>query len=283
MLAAVVAIGYGGWYLSRLAPIGSAYAAKMLCSWVFVSGREPVSVVAEDILADNPRLLRLVRTQVDFSARRTAATLGSPAAAQFRRAWVHAGDGAVHLAGSECPRRVGESPIPSACHPPTPTSMRSTPPTGPSKPDPQRLRRTRAVVVAHGGQIVAERYAPGFSADSPMPGWSMTKSAAGALAGILVQDGHVSLSAHALLDEWRGPGDGRADITVEQLLRMTDGLKFDERYDDPLSDVTHAARHRRCLRLCVAQTPRSGPGHDVALRQWHDQRARSRAAPVPAR
>jgi CubicO group peptidase (beta-lactamase class C family) len=246
LLAVVAATACGGWYLSRLAPIGSAYAAKMLCSWVFVSGREPASVMTEDILADNPWLLRLVRTQVDVSARRTAATfLGfARREAQFRPGLgctLAIGAPVPPVAGSATPAQssAGESPIPVGA-PSADTdvdALNAALDWAYQESDPQRLRRTRAVVVAHGGQIVAERYAPGFTADSPMPGWSMTKTAAGMLAGILVQDGRVSLSARALLDEWRGSGDGRADITVEQLLRMTDGLKFDERYDDPLSDV----------------------------------------------
>ena len=105
------------------------------------------------------------------------------------------------------------------------------------EPDPQRLRRTRAVVVVHRGEIVAERYAPGFTANTPLPGWSMTKTAAAALTGILVADKRLALDSRALLNEWRGPGDRRAQITLAHLLRMTDGLEFNEQYDDPLSDV----------------------------------------------
>ena len=66
LLLLAAASVYGGWRLYRLAPIGSAYAAKILCSGVFVAGRQPASVIAEDILADNTWLLRLVRAQVDL-------------------------------------------------------------------------------------------------------------------------------------------------------------------------------------------------------------------------
>jgi hypothetical protein len=246
LLVLVAGSLYGGWRLSRLAPIGSAYAAKMLCSWVFVSGREPASVIAEDILADNTWLLRLVNTQVDADRRRTSATfLG------FARR------DAQHRPGLGCTLALGARieaaphlevravdtaedsvlPVSAAGRDVDAQALTAALDWAFQEPDPKRLRRTRAVVVAHRGHIIAERYAPGFTADTPMPGWSMTKTVAGALAGVLVGEGRVALDSDALLQEWQAPGDRRADITLEHLLRMTDGLAFHEQYDDPLSDV----------------------------------------------
>ncbi|WP_455731115.1 serine hydrolase domain-containing protein, partial [Burkholderia stabilis] len=86
-------------------------------------------------------------------------------------------------------------------------------------------------------QVIAERYAPGISADTPLPGWSMTKTVTAALVGMLVAQHKLSPDASALLPEWRGNGDPRAAITLDELLRMTSGLRFNEDYDDPLSDV----------------------------------------------
>jgi CubicO group peptidase (beta-lactamase class C family) len=107
-----------------------------------------------------------------------------------------------------------------------------------SEPDPAHPRRTRALVVAHGGRIVAERYAKGFDANMPLIGWSMSKTAAYALVGLRTKDGELALDSRELLSEWRDDGDPRCDITIEQLLRMTSGLRFDESYGDELSDVT---------------------------------------------
>ena len=106
-----------------------------------------------------------------------------------------------------------------------------------AEPDAARLRRTRALVVLRDGRIVAERYAPGFSAATPMPGWSMTKTTAAVLIGTLVRSGKLSVDQKALLPEWSGAGDPRAQIALDQLLRMTSGLHFTERYGDPGADV----------------------------------------------
>ena len=89
----------------------------------------------------------------------------------------------------------------------------------------------------HGGRIVAERYAPGFDATMPLIGWSMAKMATNALVGIAVQNGKLDLADKELLPEWRGNGNSRRDITLDQLLRMTSGLSFNEDYEDHSSDV----------------------------------------------
>lgn len=100
----------------------------------------------------------------------------------------------------------------------------------------RRRRRTQAVLIMQDGAIRAERYAPGFTADTPLPGWSMAKSVLSSLVGILVQDARLALSERELLPQWRAP-DPRADITLEDLLRMRSGLRFSEAYALPWSDV----------------------------------------------
>ncbi len=106
-----------------------------------------------------------------------------------------------------------------------------------AEPDPKHLRRTRAVVVLHQGKIVAERYAPGFEQDMPLPGWSMAKGVVNALVGILVGQGKLNLNSPALVPEWQREGDPRREITLDQLMRMTSGLEFSEKAGNPFSDV----------------------------------------------
>ncbi|AOI87493.1 serine hydrolase domain-containing protein [Burkholderia pseudomultivorans] len=250
-VALVAALGYAGYMLSRLAPIATGYAAKALCSGVFVSGRPAASVIDIDIMAGVHPLLKLVRPSIDAEHHRARATFAGFAErdAEFRP-------------GLGCTLVLGPSPgalpaaLPPLPDPPPddPPPARSGPPAAPpagvdarklrtaldrafDEPDPARPRRTRAVVVMWRGQVIAERYAPGFTADTPLPGWSMTKSVTAALIGTLVAQHRLSPDASALLPEWRGRGDPRAAITLDELLRMTSGLHFNEDYDDPLSDV----------------------------------------------
>jgi CubicO group peptidase (beta-lactamase class C family) len=70
-----------------------------------------------------------------------------------------------------------------------------------------------------------------------MPGWSMTKTVLNALVGILVKDGKLTLDAPAPVAAWSAPGDPRARITVNHLLRMSSGLRFDENMENPRADI----------------------------------------------
>jgi CubicO group peptidase (beta-lactamase class C family) len=90
------------------------------------------------------------------------------------------------------------------------------------------FRRTKAVVVVHNGAVIAERYASGIGVDTPLLGFSMTKSVINALIGILTQQGLVTPSFPAPVPEWRSSTDPRREIEVEHLMRMTSGLALDE-------------------------------------------------------
>jgi hypothetical protein len=101
----------------------------------------------------------------------------------------------------------------------------------------KRIWGTRAVVVVYKGRVIGERYAPGFSKDTPLIGWSMTKIITNALVGVLVSQGKLNLKARVPVPEWSGEGDPRAAITLDQLMHMSDGLDFVEDYVDLLSDT----------------------------------------------
>jgi CubicO group peptidase (beta-lactamase class C family) len=245
----VTGLGYGAYMLSQLAPIGAAYAAKVLCSSVFVSGRAAEDVIREDLMADNHPLLHLIQPAADTNRGVATATFLGMAE---RKARYSPGLGCTIVMGTmpavalgtgvtlAPPSAAGDAdglPAGAPAKNVDPAKLQAAIDWAFAEPDPARLRRSRAVIVVQAGREIAERYAPGFSADTPLLGWSMTKTVTGVLVGTLVKAGKLSLEQKSLVPEWRGLGDSRADITLDQLLRMTSGLRFSENYGDPLEDV----------------------------------------------
>jgi CubicO group peptidase (beta-lactamase class C family) len=90
-----------------------------------------------------------------------------------------------------------------------------------------RPQNTRGVIAVYRGRIIAERYAPGWGPYTPQLSWSMGKSIAATLTGVLVQQGMLTLDQPAPVAEWRRPGDPRATIRIRDLLNMSSGLDFD--------------------------------------------------------
>lgn len=95
------------------------------------------------------------------------------------------------------------------------------------------IGETRAVIVMHGGRVVAERYADGFDADTRFIGWSMSKTVTAVLIGMMVADGRLALDSSPPIDQWRRAGDPRGEITLRQLLQMRSGLRHEEGADPP--------------------------------------------------
>jgi len=86
----IVAIGIGLWIYfipPNLLRVGSGYTAKIVCSNVFIAGRDPDEVLEQDVQAPGHPLLRLMRVAVDRESKRVnAALLGSiaPSEAVYR-------------------------------------------------------------------------------------------------------------------------------------------------------------------------------------------------------
>jgi CubicO group peptidase (beta-lactamase class C family) len=109
----------------------------------------------------------------------------------------------------------------------------------------RRPQNTRGIVVVHGGRIVAERYAPGWGPYTPQLSWSMGKSIAATLIGVLAQDGLLRIEDPAPLEEWRGERDPRRSIRIADLLRMSSGLDFDNLGLNPATSYIAANEHFR--------------------------------------
>ena len=101
--------------------------------------------------------------------------------------------------------------------------------------DAEKIKRTRAVVVLYKDRLIAEKYAFGFSAETKLLGWSMTKSITNAVLGVLEKQGEISLEQNKLFKEWEN--DDRSKITLNNLMEMNSGLEWEEDYNS-ISDVT---------------------------------------------
>jgi hypothetical protein len=94
---------------------------------------------------------------------------------------------------------------------------------------------TRGIVVAYDTLFMTEAYNNGFDKDKRILGWSMTKSIMSALTGILVKQGKLSLEGEISIEEWKN--DKRKNINLKNLLQMSSGLDWEEDYGK-ISDAT---------------------------------------------
>lgn len=97
-------------------------------------------------------------------------------------------------------------------------------------PTTPRFGETHALVIIRHGRLILERYGAGFTAEQTYPSWSMAKSITQALVGLIQADGKLDIGAPADVPEWAAPADPRRAITLDQLLRMSSGLRFVEDY-----------------------------------------------------
>ncbi len=93
------------------------------------------------------------------------------------------------------------------------------------------IGQTQALVVMHRGEVVAERYADGFDADTRFIGWSMSKTVTAVLIGMMVADGRLALDESPPVEHWQRAGEPRGEITLRQLLQMRSGLRHQEGAD----------------------------------------------------
>jgi CubicO group peptidase (beta-lactamase class C family) len=229
--------------LGRAAWIGTGFFAKQLCSETLVAGRDPSAVVAQDLLVLEPAaLFRSVSWQVGADGA-SASLLGIlhrearylPATGcVLRSGWGDAVPPSAQAAGPPSSRSRRAAYRAKAA----PRRLQSVVEAAFDEPDPSRPRRTRAVLILQGDRVLAERYADGFDAQTRFCGWSVTKSVVNALLGVLAARHVLDLHDPVPIAAWQRAGDARAALTFDHLLHMSSGLAFDERYDDPFSDVT---------------------------------------------
>lgn len=254
----------------EMAEVAAAYGAKVAASALFVSGRTLESVLEQEFAPTNP-LEVLLRRQLQFDVDREARTVTcrigeasatavytGPLGAALVTDDVDADDlrehrpAAVEMPPADAPWPLGET-LDEQRRMATGIDRKAVAAAidrAFAEKDGEPPLHTRAVVVLHDGQLVAERYADGVTRDMPLPGWSMTKTLTNALCGLRNADGEFDPEGTPWVPAWqardrRGRPDRRAGITNQHLLTMTAGLQWSESYQDPTS---------ACLQMLFAST-----------------------------
>ena len=111
--------------------------------------------------------------------------------------------------------------------------------------DYMREQRTAALVIVHEGKVRFEKYGLDFKPGKRWTSFSVAKSFTSTLVGAAIKDGYIKSIEDKVSDyipDLRGsPYD---DVTIKQLLTMTSGVKWNEDYGDPNSDVALFNAHK---------------------------------------
>ena len=239
----IILIGGVLYGINKYAVIFNGYAAKEVCSCIYLSGRDQADIEKHDL--NNP-FVSLPKNVWDSLNRTVTSTFLGMAR---QTAVYRDGLGCALVADSEIEAIKGQSykpqyPAydPDTVYWPAGDKMRDTiPPVINFEKLHKAIQNaldqshTRAVIVAYDTLFMAEGYNHGFGKDTRILGWSMTKSIMNALAGILVKQGKLHPDEKAPIDEWQH--DSRKSITLKNLLQMSSGLAWEEDYGK-ISDVT---------------------------------------------
>jgi CubicO group peptidase (beta-lactamase class C family) len=219
----------------------AAALARVVCAGVFVSGLEADLVVANAGVVPPFDIRNTLGKPVVHAAKKTV-DVATPKGVVRRAQYLGPRQGCVVAAESGAPLHFApKEPTTSL------TATASSPwPAGevlpqeslPAQIDAAKLKQavgaafepagamTSAYVVTWRGKVIAERYAPGITPQTPLESWSMGKTVLAILMGMLVADGTYDLWQPAPIAEWRQTEDPRRDIRIADLLRMSGGLRF---------------------------------------------------------
>jgi CubicO group peptidase (beta-lactamase class C family) len=224
----------------ELLRVGASYGAKMVCSNVFLAGRDAQAVLADDVQAPGHPILKLLEISVDRERKLVHADLlgfVGKGLAVYRAgtgcAVVPDGDVAQATQYQFSPLKIW-APSPNVAWPTG--SQPETAPAVQALLDQAALAGPgmRGLAVIYKGRLIAQRYGAGFTAATPLLGWSMTKTVSAALVGVQVADDKLKPQQSGF---WPDAADPRAAITLAQLMSMSSGLQYNEGYGD-VSDVT---------------------------------------------
>jgi CubicO group peptidase (beta-lactamase class C family) len=251
-------------WLRPLLHIGAGYAAKHACSCHFLQGRELAKISDHDL---NFSVLGFASLSKEGQEIRASFFGLVPRRAVFREGVgctlindeskpLTAVEGAVAGAKGRDERAVvvgpaaltealdfGMAPVPGG--------------------------EARGLVIMQNGNIIAERYAPGYDQHTRLLGWSMTKTLTAMLLGHALQQTALAPAAapkqltarnHLFPEIWTD--SARAEITIANLLHMNSGLFWNEAYGS-LSDATIMLHEHADMAKYAYSAPAIAPRNTV--------------------
>ncbi|MBP6119760.1 MAG: serine hydrolase [Giesbergeria sp.] len=132
-------------------------------------------------------------------------------------------------------------------------------------------QRSAAIVILQDGKLRVERYGLGFDKDGRWTSFSVAKSFTSTLVGAALRDGFIKSMDDKVSDYIPDmKGSAYDDVSVRQLLTMTSGVRWNEDYADPHSDVAQFNNHKPeagvdALVSYMRKLPREAP----AGTRWH--------------
>lgn len=222
----------------------SGYAAKNVASGIYVAHR---SVASMNQFDNNAPMIELASTEVDENGQSASSTVYG---LMERTAVYRDGLGTVLINDEYDPEKLTIRPQRNQTTDTIPYPFGQAAPLDSIFPEVDmdqvnkavamafanpETQKTRTLLILYKGHLIAERYIDGFDKDTPILGWSMTKSVLATCYGILEHKGKLEMDWPAPIAEWKD--DERKNITLDHLLRMQSGLEWDEDYGS-ISDVT---------------------------------------------
>lgn len=281
ILAASTALGALGWSAARardVPRVATGFVANILCSETFVSGLDPRRDFTEttEAMPGVGLITWAMDYQIDRQRKDVSVTL-------FGLGRSHA----VYREGLGCTLEHGAALADVALPQVQPQAALLPEIAGPGIVAPQSpqlaaaldrafaeptqppFRHTRAVVVMKDGRIIAERYADGIGVDTPLLGFSATKSVISALIGILVRDGKLTVDQPVPIAAWQDPHDPRHAITVDQLLRHTAGLALGSSLQASLMSALEPVNRMKYVESDMASYAESIPLETAPGQAWN--------------
>jgi CubicO group peptidase (beta-lactamase class C family) len=246
VLLGIAAVGY--WRPDRALEVASGLMAHNLCSATFISGLDAEATADELIKPMLPDFVSVrLRYRIDPVLKTVEASVSG---LKPMRAAFTPGYGCRLVLNP-----LYQEPAPAIPRAPSPVDSFAPPkPVTTEDPDiaaalnrefteqpSQRPRYVKAIVVVKDGHVIAERYAPGFTLDTPLLSYSVAKSFTNALLGVLVRQGRLRTDQPVQAPEWKRSGDPRNALTIDDLLRMDSGIDARETGSgfDPVSQMLY--------------------------------------------